>query len=455
MPDALRNKLDSSTADDENDEDKETTKTTTTIMKLLPSGSRRWISLAMGCFHTLFTGGMLFGWSSFEKIIDHRGIFLGVCDGKSITIEASAGGNCDRRTEIMAWILVLGIVGNYSNSITFGFILDYWGSKVCSVLASSVVILGALLCMNYEPLGEYAIYAGYFFLGHGGPSVQLACLPMAQLFPHHRAIVTSILAALFDGSTLIFLVMKFAYFNNSLTWISMWVIYLAILAVIFVTGAIFHPQRYALVTRAGNEKKSLRDEEGGRVSGTFDDDYDNERSNEHQQQHQEQQQQQQQEQQQQEQRRESMRVSRGEGHSEEYPEKEELKSLTFKNQLKRSQWWYCCVFMCIHLTHVNFLVLTMNKQLESLRIDPWYGDVFATCLPFGFVGIPVTAYLIDNKPEAWAFTYVNFLYLALGITSSFLKYPVLRIMCFVLVAIVRQASFGLFFYLHGTDFWVC
>jgi len=245
--------------------------------------------------------------------------------------------------------------------------------------------------------------------------------------------VSYILNAFFDMATYVFLVMKLAYFNASLPWTTLWIIYLTILVLILVTGVIFLPHRYTTITRE-LDSNPQRYEEGTGVSGASISDPST-RSEER--------------------ATEEMGEAAAHGekqHLEECPEKEELKSLTFKKQLKSSQWWYCWSFMCIHITHVLFLIMTMNQQLASHKVDPWYGDLFAVIFPFGFVAIPLNAYLIDYKPEAWAFTYVNLLCLAIGVTSLFLNHPVVCVMCFILIALVGQATFGLFFSYLGRTF---
>jgi len=421
----------------------ETENKTTTTMMGVPASWKRWIALALACFHTLFSGGVVYGWSRLEKIIEEQGIFQDACEG-GLTTMANELKNCTVRKEMIGGVCTFGVWGCNTSTLIFGYVLDRWGSKVCFTLATMVMIFGVLLCMNYESLGEYAIYGGYFFLGFGAPSVAMAVLPIAQLFPGAKALMTNIMVSFFDFSTYVFLVMKLMYFNSSLTWTTLWTIYLTILVLILLTGVIFHPHRYTTVTRE-LDNNPQRFEEGTGLSGASIPDPNT--SSEQQIQHHEEKNQR---------AMEAMGEAAAHGekqHSEECPEKEELKSLTLKKQLKSSQWWYCCSFMCIHMTHAFFFQLTVNHQLESHKVDPWYGDLFTVIFPIGgILAIPWNAYLIDYKPEAWAFTYLNLIYLAFGVTSLFLNHPVLRIMCFVLIAFTGQCTFCLFLSYLGQNF---
>merc|ERR1719193_3074863 len=255
------------------------------------------------------------------------------------------------------------------------------------------MMLGAILCMDYAAIG---------------------CL----------------LSAMFDSSTVVFLLFQQGYFHTSLTWRHLWIIYLVILALILITAFFFIPARFGgqegagLTVRAShtddhhhnNPQKGERrdeDERGNAPPPTF-----------------------------------NRSVSSGDlkkRGTQSGNVKREKAPITFRSQVMTPGWWFTLIFMVTHNTHVNWIFLTMNQQLKAQDVDPWYGELYSFSLPFGFIGIPVTAYLIDRKPEAWAFTWVNLIYLTMGITSLFLSSLVPFILCFFCVVIVKQAMYGLFF----------
>merc|ERR1719193_1070074 len=210
------------------------------------------------------------------------------------------------------------------------------------------MMLGAILCMDYAAIG---------------------CL----------------LSAMFDSSTVVFLLFQQGYFHTSLTWRHLWIIYLVILALILIAAFFFIPARFGGQEGAGvtvrashtddhhhnNPQKGERrdeDERGNAPPPTF-----------------------------------NRSVSSGDlkkRGTQSGNVKREKAPITFRSQVMTPGWWFTLIFMVTHNTHVNWIFLTMNQQLKAQDVDPWYGELYSFSLPFGFIDRPCT---VSSSPTLGAF----------------------------------------------------
>ena len=139
---------------------------------------KKWRLLFIGYFHVVFTSGIVLGWVPLLNILVKRHAFINLC--------ATDEKNCDVKIESFANVFLLGIFGNYISNLFFGYILDNFGSKKCSFIACIFLLIGVLIFLLYEYIGENWLFLGYFLLGFSGPGIQIPTLKISNLFPNQK-----------------------------------------------------------------------------------------------------------------------------------------------------------------------------------------------------------------------------------------------------------------------------
>jgi hypothetical protein len=83
------------------------------------------------------------------------------------------------------------------------------------------------------------------------------------------------------------------------------------------------------------------------------------------------------------------------------PQKLVLKDAPVSTILSRPSFWCLAIWVSVHILKLNFVVATINHQLED-SVDGSTKhqliNILGAMLPFGFVIMPVAAYLLDKSP---------------------------------------------------------
>lgn len=140
--------------------------------------------------------------------------------------------------------------------------------------------------------------------------------------------------------------------------------------------------------------------------------------------------------------------------------KAHLHSLDLTSCLKTREFLFLGLFTSIHILKLNFIVSSINDQLLYAFRGPGQEDIvtsvvamFGVMLPFGFVILPFTAYLLRRSPVdamqvANCFAVIYTACLALRPTDFWLQIMV----TFPLVAVSRQLVYSTVFFMVGEYF---
>ena len=104
---------------------------------------------------------------------------------------------------------IAAVVTNVS-ALPVGTILDTYGPRVCGVIGSMCLIIGALSfgLATSVPFDTYI--PGYLFLSLGGPFIFISSFHLSNTFPTHSGLILSTLTGAFDASSAVFLLFRLA-----------------------------------------------------------------------------------------------------------------------------------------------------------------------------------------------------------------------------------------------------
>jgi len=96
-------------------------------------------------------------------------------------------------------------------ALPIGAILDHYGPRVCGLLGSVFLTLGALLMAFENILPFDGLLFGYLFLALGGPFTYISSFQLSNAFPRNSGLILALLTGAFDASSALFLVYRVIY----------------------------------------------------------------------------------------------------------------------------------------------------------------------------------------------------------------------------------------------------
>lgn len=313
--------------------------------KWLKAHPRFWASV--GVLQTLLAAGIVFGWASLLPILRNEGV--------------------DLSAQAFTQIFTYGAIGNYISTLFFGVILDRFGPRWTGILSS--ILFASGLCLASYIDSPLFLTLGVALLGFAGPGIQMPTLHLANLFGDGSggALFMSAQAAAFDGGTAVFAVLRTLHQSMGVSSTTFLRLYLLVPGWVLLTSVFVWPdkivssQNYAATTPqqdsyvgAGSPYLSPR-----RIKPTS--------------------------------------------------SKNSLVNAPLSVVLRHPAFYALAVWVSVHILKLNFIVATINDQLDNstnARTAARLIDIFGAMLPFGFVVLPVVAYLLD-KSAIWALQLAN------------------------------------------------
>ena len=180
------------------------------------------IAAVASCF---LAAGIVFGFAAIKPVLKDEGAYRTQCAAST-----AANDNNDDPEAIetcvelrLDFMFTVAAVGSNVAALPVGAILDHYGPRVCGLLGSVLLAMGAILMATAIPSSEvshgYATYAppldgllfGYLFLALGGPFTYISAFQLSNAFPNHSGIVMALITGAFDSSSAIFLLYRLAY----------------------------------------------------------------------------------------------------------------------------------------------------------------------------------------------------------------------------------------------------
>lgn len=383
---------------------------------------------SLGVLHTLLTAGIVFGWASLLPILRREHVALSPAS--------------------FARVFTHGAIGNYLSSLPFGLLLDRFGPRACGVFASALFAAGCFLCSlaRDSPL---ALDAGFTLLGFAGPAVQLPTLHLARLFPGEAreggsggaALMMSAQAGAFDGGTFIFFLFAavadtFSVSSSAFFRVYMLVPLCTLLTAIFIWPDTILPDAHEKTTITLKRTDSYLGRMAYLNAAVVDDDALD---------------------------RELPITAAPEPTASAPPAAEpdaaesSLKDVPLRVLLSQPHFYCLALWVSVHILKLNFVVATINDQLRysfpgNKETAGSLIDMFGALLPFGFVILPLVAFLL-TRPMI-CFQLANAIGLVYGAIITFLPSvaPALVLGVFAPVATSRQLVYSTVFHQTGELF---
>jgi MFS family permease len=108
-------------------------------------------------------------------------------------------------------MFTVAAVGTNVAALPIGAILDRFGPRVCGIIGSFLLAIGAVLFAFAAELPFDGYTPGYLFLALGGPFVFISSFQLSNTFPKHSGLILALLTGAFDSSSAIFLIYRIFY----------------------------------------------------------------------------------------------------------------------------------------------------------------------------------------------------------------------------------------------------
>lgn len=295
---------------------------------------------AVGIIQTLLSAGIIFGWASLLPVLRQEGVV--------------------HTPQEFSLIFTSGAVGNYLSTLFFGVIVDQFGPRKTGIVASILFALGLLLASNIHNF--YSLLAGLALLGFAGPGIQMPTLHLSNLFSNGSALFMSCQAAAFDGGTAVFALFRLFHQTTGLTSTSFLQLYLLVPLWVLLTAIFAWPDKI-IEEPATDIKQQIS-------SSPYSSPY-------------------------------MSSPYRSPGGRKPPDPSAVLVNVPLSTIFSHPAFYSLAFWVSFHILKLNFIVATLNDQLnEGTLSDAKKGDLintFGAILPFGFVILPVIAYLLERS----------------------------------------------------------
>ncbi|CAH0047899.1 unnamed protein product [Clonostachys solani] len=360
----------------------------------------RILQISASVLYCLFSAGVVFGYAAIKPVLKAEGAYQDTC---------SDSPDADVCVEIhLNLMFTVAAVGTNVAALPVGAILDNFGPRVCGIIGSCFLFLGALVLAYAKSMPLDAFLLGYLLLALGGPFTFISSFHLSNAFPRHSGLILALLTGAFDSSSAVFLVYRLLYNSTegSFQLRKFFLLYLIVPVVILILQLFLMPRTsYKTVGELVDQADGVQaanDTQGS--DGPMDDQIDEETALLR------------------DERREIRREREtvmadiqsllGSVKGDEQIEAEERKNTTSGVwgilhdatvfQQVSSPWFILiCVFTVIQMTRINYFVATIRVQYEAILGDcakaVQINDFFDIALPVGgLIAIPFIGLVLDH-----------------------------------------------------------
>ncbi|KAL1855038.1 hypothetical protein Plec18167_004512 [Paecilomyces lecythidis] len=170
----------------------------------VPKG-KRIAQVCVAVVYCLLAAGIVFGFAAIKPVLIREGVYRDYCTKE----ELQRGGQVCYGQEIrLNLMFTVAAVATNVCALPVGTILDVYGPRVCGIIGSISLALGASLFAFSRSLPFDGYMPGYLFLALGGPFVFISSFQLSNTFPTRSGLILSMLTGAFDASSALFLVFR-------------------------------------------------------------------------------------------------------------------------------------------------------------------------------------------------------------------------------------------------------
>jgi MFS family permease len=172
------------------------------------------VQVAVAVFYCLFAAGVVFGYAALKPVLIHEHVYRDLCTQDELDRKVRTCYEQEIRLNLM---FTIAAVGTNVAALPIGAILDAYGPKVCGIIGSILLVVGAVLFSMAPELAFDAYIPGYLFLALGGPFIFISSFQLSNCFPKHSGLILALLTGAFDSSSAVFLIYRMLYQYTSYT----------------------------------------------------------------------------------------------------------------------------------------------------------------------------------------------------------------------------------------------
>ncbi|RDW61191.1 putative MFS transporter Fmp42 [Aspergillus mulundensis] len=164
------------------------------------SSVKRVVQVAVAVVYCFFAAGIVFGFAAIKPVFISEGVYNQYClDEEDI---------CYRQELSLNLMFTIAAVATNVSALPVGTILDTYGPRVCGIVGSALLFIGALLLALANRLPFDAYVPGYLLLALGGPFIFISSFQLSNTFPARSGLILSALTGAFDASSALFLIFR-------------------------------------------------------------------------------------------------------------------------------------------------------------------------------------------------------------------------------------------------------
>ncbi|EHY57248.1 Protein FMP42 [Exophiala dermatitidis] len=205
------------------------------------SKQKRIVQVVIAIIYCLFAAGVVFGYAAIKPVLIDEGVFINLCTPEEVEKHVSP---CFQQEIRLNFMFTVAAVSTNVAALPIGTILDRYGPRVCGIIGSIFLALGAFL-FSFAPRIRADLFTpGYFFLALGGPFIFISSFQLSNTFPKHSGLILALLTGAFDSSSALFLVFRLIYesTNKRLNTHRLFLIYLVVPLFIFLAQVFLMPK---------------------------------------------------------------------------------------------------------------------------------------------------------------------------------------------------------------------
>ncbi|TVY38250.1 Protein FMP42, partial [Lachnellula occidentalis] len=178
--------------------------------------SKRILQVFTAVIYCLFAAGIVFGYAALKPVLIREHVYRNLCTKEELEEGVRT---CYDQEIHLNLMFTVAAVGTNVAALPIGAILDTLGPRVCGIIGSFLLAIGAVLFAFASEAKFDAYIPGYLFLALGGPFVFISSFQLSNTFPKHSGLILALLTGAFDSSSAVFLVYRMIYqWSNGSFW---------------------------------------------------------------------------------------------------------------------------------------------------------------------------------------------------------------------------------------------
>ncbi len=166
------------------------------------------VQVVIAVIYCLFAAGIVFGYAALKPVLIQEEVYRDRCTQDELDRGVRT---CYEQEIHLNLMFTVAAVGTNVAALPIGAILDTLGPRVCGILGSVLLTIGATLFAFAWQLPFDGYLPGYLLLALGGPFVFISSFQLSNAFPKNSGLILALLTGAFDSSSAVFLLYRILY----------------------------------------------------------------------------------------------------------------------------------------------------------------------------------------------------------------------------------------------------